>query len=130
MTLNEKNLFKYLKQNHYPDLGGNENESDMYDGISQSNKMYIELKSRYKHYDELMIEHIKYRALVDNSSQLGLTPWYINSTPKGIYAFDLSKVKEPDWSEKFLPKSTDFGDTRKKMKLVGYLNVKDAIKLA
>ncbi len=67
--------------------------------------------------------------LVDEAKLRVLSPWYINSTPKGIYAFDLTRVPEPDWSERWMPTTTEFANTSKKMKLVGFLKLDYALPL-
>lgn len=84
--------------------------------------MDIELKCRNKHYDELLIEKDKYDALIQRSKEFGTTPMYINSTPEGIYVFNLKKIPEPQWEEKGgLPTTSHFTDRRKIVKTVGFL---------
>jgi hypothetical protein len=70
---------------------------------------------------------MKYRRLINQAESM--VPYYINSTPNGIYAFDLSRVPEPSWSEKWMPTTTEFSDTRKIMKLVGFLHLDYALPL-
>ena len=68
--------------------------------------MDIELKCRNKHYDDLIIEKDKYDALIRRAKQYETTPFYINSTPQGIYVFNLSKIDEHIWEDmKGLPKT-------------------------
>lgn len=84
--------------------------------------MDIELKCRNKHYDELLIEKDKYDALIKRSKEFGTTPMYINSTPNGIFVFNLGKVPEPQWEDKGgLPTTSHFSDRRKIVKTVGFL---------
>lgn len=129
MVLKEPELFDYLKEFHWSDLEKSEGKFDCFDCVSNSEKMYIELKSRNTHYDELLLEEIKYRALVDSASELSLTPWYINSTPDGVWGFNLGDLPEPTWEEKWLPKSTEFSRSGNKTKLVSFIHIDKGIAL-
>jgi hypothetical protein len=51
---------------------------------------------------------------------------YINSTPVGIYSFNLNKIPEPNWWVEEMPESTDFNRYERINKEVGYLNINDA----
>jgi hypothetical protein len=64
---------------------------------------------------------------MDRAEDLGFTPFYINSTPKGIYALNLRKITVT-WITKRLPSSTfDKGpDIDKKVAL---LHIDKAVKL-
>jgi hypothetical protein len=117
----EQELFEYLKFKHFPDLEKSEGAFDSFDCTTDDKNLYIELKCRHTHYPELLIEEIKYRRLVNQAGSR--TPYYINSTPQGVWAFDLSRVPEPSWSERRMPATTEFSDTRKIMKLVGFLHL-------
>lgn len=122
--MKEQNLFEYLKTTHFPDLVRSENVFDHFDCTTKINNLYIELKCRHTHYPDLLIEEVKYRRLLAQAN--GMLPYYINSTPEGIYAFDLLSTPEPEWSERWMPRTTEFVDTRKKMKLVGFLKLEHA----
>lgn len=92
--------------------------------------MDIELKCRNKHYDELLIEKDKYDALLKRSEEFGTTPIYINSTPDGIFVFNLGKLPEPKWEDKGgMPTTSHFSDRRKIVKTVGFLPVYLATKI-
>lgn len=119
--MKEQELFEYLKFKHFPDLEKSEGAFDSFDCTTDDKNLYIELKCRHTHYPELLIEEMKYRRLVNQAGSR--TPYYINSTPQGIWAFDLSRVPEPSWSERRMPATTEFSDTRKIMKLVGFLHL-------
>jgi hypothetical protein len=54
-----------------------------------------------------------------------LVPWYINSTPEGVWGFDLSKIVQPQWKERWLPMTTEFANNKKRTKLVGFLKCED-----
>lgn len=119
--MKEQELFEYLKFKHFPDLEKSEGTFDSFDCTTNDDNLYIELKCRHTHYPELLIEEMKYRRLVNQAGSM--TPYYINSTPQGVWAFDLSRVPEPAWSERRMPATTEFSNTRKIMKLVGFLHL-------
>lgn len=127
MGMKEQDLFDHLKGGWYPDLVKSENTYDTFDCISEEHKQYIELKCRHTHYPDLLIEKSKYTRLVAEAKERYLDPWYINSTPQGIYAFDLTRVPEPDWSERWMPATTEFANTSKIMKVVGFLHLDYAL---
>jgi hypothetical protein len=124
--MNESELFKFLKDKYIPDLKGGD-EYLSFDCYSEKHKMFIELKCREVHYETLMIEKYKYDRLVDLSLGYGYTPYYINSTPKGVYSFKLAL--NPEWIWKLLPKTTQFAENHEILKQVGYLDLKNAKQL-
>ena len=127
--MREQELFDYLKQGIYPDLVKSEGTFDGFDCISQKAAHFIELKCRHTHYDTLLIEEMKYRKLIAHAKERNLLPFYINSTPMGIFSFDLSDVAEPEWVTHKMPATSEFSNRTKVDKLVGYLNIEDAEQL-
>jgi hypothetical protein len=125
----EAELFEYLKESLYPDLVKSEGIYDSFDCISQQAGHYIELKCRHTHYPTLLIEEMKYRKLITQSAERDLIPFYINSTPLGIYSFDLMDIPEPEWYNQTMPVTTEFENQEKIIKSVGYLDIEEAIKL-
>ena len=125
----EVELFEYLKESLYPDLVKSPGIFDSFDCISQQAGHYIELKCRHTHYPTLLIEEIKYRKLITQSAERDLIPFYINSTPLGIYSFDLMDIPEPEWVTHWMPVTSEFDNRSKVEKLVGYLDIEEAIKL-
>ena len=85
----------------------------------------IELKCRSKHYDTLLIEKKKYDAMIAKCNDNLDVPMYINSTPLGIYRFNLYLVKLK-WEIQYHNKTTQFGNTNKIPKEVAMLNVNEA----
>ena len=122
----EPQLFDYLKENYYSDLEKSE-EFDNWDCISLEAKMFIELKSRRTHYPDLLIEESKYQGLILAAGIRSLTPWYINSTPAGVWGFNLTDIPQPKWEEKWLPITTEFENRTKRTKLVGFLKIEDGV---
>ena len=127
--LTEPELFAYLKEFYYPDLRKSTGEYDSYDCISDNNKLYIELKSRNTHYDDLLIEKMKYDAICEAATAIKYKPYYINSTPEGIWSFNITDMPEPVWEERWLPQNTEFSARGNKTKVVGYLHIKDGVAL-
>ena len=127
--MNEAELFNHLKSEMYPDLVKSEGTYDSFDCISEKAGHFIELKCRHTHYSDLLIEQMKYRKLIEQSCELNLLPFYINSTPQGIYSFDLTEIAEPEWVSHLMPATSEFENRAKVQKLVGYLLVEDAIRL-
>lgn len=129
MAMKEQDLFDYLKSSLYPDLEKAPGIYDAFDCISLSASHYIELKCRYTHYDTLLIEEMKYRKLITQAAERDLIPFYINSTPKGVFSFDLMDVPEPEWLTHRMPATTEFSRNNKIDKLVGYLPIDEAVQL-
>jgi len=121
--MNEKELFEWIKDNHIPDLERT-NEFDYTDAYSKKYNMNIELKSRYTHYSSLLIEKMKWDKLIKMSN-----PRYVNYTPKGIYSFNVSKIEIPSWFDRVMPKTTEFENTNKIIKTVGFLDINLAVPL-
>ena len=63
------------------------------------------------------------------SAERDLIPFYINSTPLGIYSFDLMDIPEPEWVIHWMPATSEFDNRNEIEKLVGYLDIEEAIKL-
>ena len=128
--MKEQDLFDWLKAGHYSDLEKSSNEYDGFDCISNHFQMFIELKSRLTHYDTLLLERKKFDFLVVTAEVLGYQPWYINSTPLGVWAFPLnSVVKDLEWVDKWLPTTTEFQNKSKTTKLVTFLPLELGIRL-
>ena len=127
--MNEQQLFDHLKTHLYPDLVKSEGMYDSFDCISEKAGHFIELKCRQTHYLDLLVEQIKYRALIEQAVSRNLLPFYINSTPLGIYSFDLTDLPEPEWVTHLMPATTEFDNKAKVLKVVGYLLVEDAVRL-
>jgi hypothetical protein len=125
----EQDLFDFLKADLYPDLVKSPGIYDAFDCISQAAGHYIELKCRYTHYPTLLIEEMKYRKLITQAAERDLVPFYINSTPLGVFSFDLMDVAEPEWVSHWMPATTEFSRSNKVSKLVGYLPIEEAVRL-
>jgi hypothetical protein len=116
----EVELFEALKS-IYPDLTPL-SATDRADGIT--NDAYIEMKCRRTHYPTLLIEKKKWDYLAEIRARTGARTLYINSTPKGIYQFDLGALNEPEWFLKRMADKTDFAGGKPIDKLVGFLDIR------
>jgi hypothetical protein len=127
--MNEKTLFDYLKNKYWNDLELSTDKFSVYDCFSNSTKTRIELKCRKTHYKELMIEKSKYYSLVKKYIELNEIPLYINSTPEGIFAFDLRTIN-PVWiTNKTMPKTTEHNTKTKIQKTYGLININEGKKI-
>ena len=122
---NEHDLFNYLLSCCYPDLVKARKQMSRWDCYSPESKHRIELKCRGKHYDTLLIEKKKYDAMINKADENLDIPIYINSTPKGVYKFNLYLV-DPKWEIQYHNKTTHFSNNNKIKKEVAMLPVIDA----
>lgn len=127
--MKEKELFSWLKDNHFPDLEHSPEVYDGFDCVTKKFGMFIELKSRNTHYDTLLLEKKKYDFLVTKAEELGLKAWYVNYTPKGVWSFPLSDMTDLVWEEKWLPVTTEFTNKSKMMKEVTFLSIESGTEI-
>lgn len=122
----ENDLFDWLKGNVYPDLVKAKNQMSRWDCYSPATGHRLELKCRKKHYNTLLLEKKKYDAMTQECEKHLDIPMYFNSTPKGIYSFNLNMII-PDWEINCKnPATTHFNNTDKIEKEVAYLNLTQA----
>jgi len=121
----EKDLFEWLSKNHYKTLVNSKNPISRWDCYDIETQSRIELKCRKKHYDTLILEKYKYDAMILKCNDNLDIPMYINSTPEGIYSFNLFEIK-PKWEVKYLRKTTRFTNANQIPKEIAMLPVIDA----
>ena len=124
----EADLFNWLKEFVYFDLVKSKNQMSRWDCYSPKFKHRIELKCRRKHYDNLLLEKSKYDAMIFESGKHLDRPIYINSTPEGVYSFDLLDI-EPEWIFKTLRATTQFANNKSVLKKVAFIDIEEGIKL-
>jgi len=124
----EKDLFDWLSKNYYNSLVNSKNPISRWDCYDINTRNRIELKCRRTHYNTLILEKSKYDALILESDKNFDIPIYINSTPKGIYLFNLNNIN-PTWFTKSLPATTEFKKRIWIKKEITELEVIKAIKL-
>lgn len=127
--MKELDLFNIIKLCYIPDLEKSEKQYSSFDCYSLKYRMDIELKCRRTHYDDLILEKKKYDALMERAQEFGTRAFYINSTPKGIYSFNLSALTDLEWEMKYLPRKTDFPDRRNIEKEITMLPIELATRL-
>lgn len=118
----EQQLFDWLKNNVYPDLVIARNQLSRWDCYSPKRKHRVELKCRQKHYPDLLVEKKKYDAMIAKCNQHNDVPVYINSTPQGVYAFDM-RTHDGLWEVRGMPKTTQFSNRNFVSKEVGYFYI-------
>lgn len=115
-NLKESDLFDLLKK-VIPDLQRTD-QFNTVDAFSLNRQKLYEFKCRRTDYVNLIIEKIKFDSLKTKGKV-----YYINSTPRGIYSFNIAKIREPIWLVRLMPQTTDFERNNKVEKVVGYLNI-------
>jgi len=121
----EEDLFKYLNGCCYHDLVKSKKQMSRWDCYSPDAFHRIELKCRSRHYDTLLIERKKFDSIIEKCNDNLDIPMYINSTPNGVFRFNLYIVK-PNWEIQYHNKTTHFSNTNKIEKEVAMLEIKDA----
>jgi hypothetical protein len=122
----EKDLFNYLVECCYPDLVKAKSQMSRWDCYSPKTYHRIELKCRTVHYDTLLLEKKKYDAMIQKCDDNLDIPMYINSTPKGVYQFNLYLVTLK-WETQYHNKTTEFSNNNKISKEIAMLDVNEAI---
>ena len=119
---NEKDLFDWLKLNIYKDLVWSRNQMSRWDCYSPKKKHRIELKCRKKHYPDLVVEKPKFDAMLEECNKHNDIPVYINSTPEGVFIFDM-RTHNGIWELRRMPKTTEFSQRQFIVKEVGYFYI-------
>jgi hypothetical protein len=127
--MSEEELFDQLSE-LIPDLKKAENEYSTFDCTSEILNAYIELKCRHTHYSTLLIEKSKYDRLIDEARSKLMAPLYINSTPEGVWSFNLDKFDDLVWTDQDnLPATTEFDNKEKVTKSVSFLPIEKGDRL-
>jgi len=126
--MNEEELFSYLKTEHYPDLQRAIAEYSAFDAISYDTNSCFELKCRRTHYPDLLLEKKKYDVLMELASKSKMMPYYVCSTPEGIWKFDLHGT-DIEWENRMMPVTTDFSRNDKIEKIVAFVSIDKGVKL-
>jgi hypothetical protein len=127
--MSELQLFQFLQTHYLRDLKKSDNQFERNDCVSHQARLVIELKCRRTHYEDLLIEKKKFDALVSQAKGLTYSAAYINSTPRGIYGWNLSLLTI-DWQQEQMPATTDFDNGSKVSKIVGFLPISKAVHLS
>ena len=121
-NLTEQDLFSLFQKRYADIIDLNvDNEFAPLDWYIPSLDTYIEAKCRKKDYPTIFVEKDKW----DQMKQVERC-WYVNSTPRGIYAFVLQEIEEPLFRERLMEKSQQFnGQGEYILKTVGELVLRD-----
>ena len=122
--MDERKLFNLIKEKIIPDL----EKTDQYsykDATSKEFEMVLELKCRRQHHRFLILEKEKYDKLILNKN-----PRYINSIPVypyqntfEVYSWNLKKLENPRWIQKWCKETTDFGPDKYILKWVTMFDI-------
>jgi hypothetical protein len=115
--------------NVYPDLVKSKNQMSRWDCYSPTAGHRIELKCRKRHYPTLLLEKKKYDAMIEECEKHLDIPIYINSTPEGVFSFNLHKIHPTFEINNKNPATTQFYNTQRIEKEVTYLEINQALKL-
>ena len=89
----------------------------------------IEIKYRHKFYDEALIEFGKYSFNTGFAELNNVNSLYVCRMGGYLYRWDLLYLKSINynfqWHWRFMPQTTEFGNTEMVEKYVGYINVQD-----
>lgn len=126
-NMNEEELFRLMSKRYIGLVDLNEKDPhSLIDWHYPESDIWMEAKCRDTAYNTLFIQKDKYDVLMEKENC-----WYVNSTPIGIYYFDLKDMEEPVWREQSMLKSTYYnnGSTDVIKKLVGDLPTSKAVQI-
>jgi hypothetical protein len=128
--MKEEDLFQWLFITYFDDLVMARKKLSRWDCYSPKHKARIELKCRNKHYlAGMLIQKDKWESLTKKAAEHNDIPLYINSTPEGIFSWQLDVIDEPKWFTKKMPKTTEFRNKTFIDKEVGLLPLEQAVQI-
>jgi len=133
--MTEKELIDLLNSGNDYNFVAMDDKFSRYDAFDTENGIMLEIKCCTKHYDDTILEKIKYDWNKEYAENHDLEFMYAVSMPNKeghkVYLFDPLIMEEEDydfkWHTRKLPAQTEFSRTEWIDKEVGYLNVKDAL---
>tara|TARA_X000001388_G_scaffold18250_1_gene11556 strand:+ start:936 stop:1556 length:621 start_codon:yes stop_codon:yes gene_type:complete len=124
-TLSEANIIKYINSKAGTEFTLAEDKYSTYD--AEEPRYIAEIKIRNKHYADCLIEFDKYMANKGVADIEGKHFLYIVAVNPHIYVFNIHKLGKIKWEDREMPRNSHFGGYEdKKIKKVGYINVKKA----
>ena len=130
MKKKERKIIALLNKHSKQPIRESEYEYNRFDAFSDL--VIIELKYRGKYYDQTMIEFDKFSYNHMYSKLMDKKFMYIVRMQDFVYIFDINKLIEENYNFNFnwrnLPKTTEFKRKEDVKKLVGYIDIKKAIK--
>lgn len=134
--MKEEDIIELLNGGEQYNFVPMDNKFSRYDAFDTENRVMLEIKCRGKHYDDTILEKLKYDWNKEYARDNDLEFIYAVSMPcKGghkIYLFDPINMEKDDeydfkWHTKKLPANTEFRGSNWIDKEVGYLHVDDAL---
>jgi hypothetical protein len=134
--MNEKELIKLLNSGDEYNFVAMDDKFSRYDAFDTKNGIMLEIKCRNKHYDDTLLEKMKFDWNKKYAQDNDLEFMYAVSMPyksgHRIYLFDPIVMEDEGeydfkWHTRKLPAQTEFSRNEWIDKEVGYLNVKDAL---
>lgn len=125
--LNKSDMFNFEKMNE---------KFSRYDAFDPDSGLMLEIKCRKKHYDDTLLEKMKYDWNKEYAKENGFEFYYCVTMPhpKGtaVYLFDPILMEDEEdydfgWHTKKLPEKTEFSGSKWIDKEVGYLHIDDAL---
>ena len=97
---------------------------------AEDNKYIVEIKDRHKFYKDTMIEFDKYSYNLVYSQMKDKDFIYAVRMESKIYIFNLTKKDcTSRWEWRDMPRQTEFGDTEKIKKLVGFVDIEKSVRI-
>ena len=97
------------------------------DAYSVTDALIVEIKSRHKHYDSLVLEESKLLTMQQIAAEFKYQALYVCETPEGCWLWDITNL-QPEWSVKSMPYHTAENRPPIKKK-VTYLKIQDGFKV-
>lgn len=132
--MNEKKVIELLNNAQY-NFEKMADKFSRYDAFDPKLGVMLEIKCRKRHYDDTMLEKIKYEWNKQYAKDNDFEFIYAVSMPTKeghkLYLFDPINMEDEEydfgWHTKKLPAKTEFGGSEWIDKEVGYLHVDDAL---
>ncbi len=105
-VLTEAEVIKWMRTVVTTTITRPRNVYSRYD--ASTSKAIIEIKSRNRVYNDVMLEKAKYDVLVQYAKVYDKAVIYVVADADGIYAFDLLSI-QPEWKQYFLPSVYNVG---------------------
>ena len=134
--MNEQDVIDILNNSGIHNFEPMDEKFSRYDAFDPEMGVMLEIKCRNKHYDDTLIEKMKYDWNKQYAKDNSLDFIYAVSMPgkKGdtIYLFDPIGMEDEDdydfkWHKRKLPANTEFSGSEWIDKEVGYLHIDDAL---
>jgi len=133
--MTENDIIKLLNHSKEYNFIAMHDKFSRYDAFDEDTGVMLEIKCRKKHYDDTMLEKMKYEWNKNYAEEHDFEFIYAVSMPceegHTIYLFDPINMEEEEydfqWHTKKLPANTEFRGSNWIDKEVGYLHVDDAL---